>query len=96
MPTSRSLFRNVRFSSISTRMVTARDWVPTFPDISNISDWNAMISVSCATTFSNAPTTTDTSSPSSSRAKSQGRRFFTLCFSGSFRSSSAVRPASFA
>ena len=37
-PISLSFFWNVKFSSINTRMVTARDCVPTFPDISKIKD----------------------------------------------------------
>ena len=83
-------------SSISTRMVTARDCVPTLPAMSRISDWKLTISVRCATTCSNMPTTLETTSPRPSRTISQGRRFPMLLFSGSFRSSSADRPASLA
>ena len=93
LTTSPNFCRKVRFSSISTRMVTASDWVPTLPAMSRMSDWKHMISVSCDTTCSNAPTTVDTKRPSPSSANSQGRRFCMLCFSGSVRSSSAVRPA---
>ena len=85
-----------RFSSISTRIVTARDWVPTFPAISRTRDWKQMTMVSWATTPSNSPTTLETTRPRPSRMISQGRRFFTLWRIGSFNSSSEARPASFA
>ena len=61
----------VRRSSIKTRMVTARDCVPTLPDISRIRDWKAMIMVSCATTVSKRPTTVDTTRPRKSSKTSQ-------------------------
>ena len=86
----------VRFSSTSTRMVTASDWVPTLPAISSTMDWKQMTMGSTATTDSNAPTTEDTIIPRNSRAISQGRRFFTLWNTPSFRSSSLVKPPSFA
>ena len=94
--TRRPFWAMVRFSSVRTRIVTARDCVPTLPAISRIRDWKAMISVSCATTLSNAPTTVDTTIPSPSRISSQGMRFFMLSGRVSLRSSSAVRPASLA
>ena len=49
-----------------------------------------------ATTFSNIPTTEDTIIPKKSRMISHGILFFMLCSVVSFRSSSAVSPASFA
>ena len=51
---------------------------------------------STATTDSIAPTTEETSIPRNSSAISHGRRFFTLSNTFSFRSSSPVRPPSFA
>ena len=51
---------------------------------------------STATTDSNAPTTEETSIPRNSRATSQGSRFFTLWNTPSFKSSSLVKPPSFA
>ena len=92
--TSSSFCLPVRDSSIRTRMVTARDCVPTFPAMSNIRDWKAMMMGSWVTTFSKTPTTEDTTIPRPRRTISHGIRFFILSFSGSFRSSSAVRPAS--
>ena len=77
-------------------MVTASDWVPTLPAMSSTMDWKQMTMGSTATTDSNAPTTEETSIPRKSRATSQGRRFFTLSKTPSFRSSSLVRPPSFA
>ena len=68
----------VRRSSIRTRMVTARDWVPTFPDISRISDWKAMIMVSCATTVSKRPTTVETTRPRKREGHDNGK----LCYHG--------------
>ena len=68
----------VRFSSISTRIVTARDWVPTFPAISSTNDWKHITMGSTATTFSKSPTTEDTAMPKNSRMISQGSRFFML------------------
>ena len=86
----------VRDSSIRTRMVTARDWVPTFPAISRIRDWKVMMIGRVVTTCSKIPTTEETSMPRPSRMISHGRRFFILSFNGSFKSSSAVRPANIA
>ena len=60
LTTSPNFCRKVRFSSIKTRMVTARDWVPTLPAISRMRDWKHIISVSWDMTCSNAPTTVDT------------------------------------
>ena len=82
--------------SMSTRIVTASDCVPTLPAISSTSDWKHTMSVSCATTPSNRPTTLETIIPSASRTSSHGRRLRTLCASVSLRSSSAERPASLA
>ena len=48
---------------IRDRMVTARDCVPTFPAMSNIRDWKAMMMGSWVTTFSKTPTTEDTTIP---------------------------------
>ena len=101
-PTLASLPMRVTFclvvscSSISTRMVTARDWVPTLPAMSRIRDWNRITTVRLATTVSNRPTTLETSRPRPSRTISQGRRLLILFFRGSFRSSSAVKPANLA
>ena len=94
--TSSSFCLPVRDSSIRTRMVTARDWVPTLPAMSRIRDWKHMMMVSWLTTCSNTPTTEDTTMPRPSSIRSQGRRFLMLSFKGSFKSSSAVRPANFA
>ena len=66
----------VSVSSTRTRMVTARDWVPTFPAISRIRDWKHITMGSTATTVSNTPTTEDTAMPRNSRMISHGRRFF--------------------
>ena len=96
LTTSWNFWPALRFSSIKTRMVTARDCVPTLPDMSRMSDWNAMMSVSWATTRSKTPTTLETMTPSASRTSSHGRRFCMLSRSVSWRSSSAVRPASLA
>ena len=96
LATSRSLSAPLRFSSISTRMVTARDWVPTFPAMSRIRDWKQMTTGRMATTPSKAPTTEETPMPRNSRMISHGRRFLMLSLVDSFRSSSADKPASFA
>ena len=77
-----------RASSVSTRMVTASDWVPTLPAISRISDWKQIRMAIWATICSNMPTTLDTNMPRNSRITSQGRRFFMLSRRGSSRSSS--------
>ena len=68
----------VNSSSISTRMVTARDWVPELPDIPKTTDWKKTMRVSCFMTRSNIPATVDTPSPRQSKMSSQGRRFFIL------------------
>ena len=86
----------VRFSSTRTRMVTARDWVPTFPAISRIKDWKHITTGITATTVSKMPTTEDTPRPSIRRIISQGSLFFILSLVVSSKSSSAVKPASFA
>ena len=70
--------------------------VPTLPAMSRIRDWKHMRRVSWLTTCSNPPTTEDTTMPRPSSIRSQGRRFLMLSFKGSFKSSSAVRPANFA
>ena len=57
LPTSASFCRGLTSSSISTRMVTASDCVPTFPAMSSTSDWKQMMTVRCVTTRSNSPTT---------------------------------------
>ena len=81
----------VSVSSTRTRMVTARDWVPTFPAISRIRDWKHITMGSTATTVSNTPTTEDTAMPRNSRMISHGRRFLILVDVFSCRSSSAVK-----
>ena len=96
LPTSASFCRGLTSSSISTRMVTASDCVPTLPAMSSTSDWKQMMTVRCVTTRSNSPTTLETTSPSPSRITSHGRRLATLRRSGSSRSSPADRPPSFA
>ena len=96
LKTSSSFCLPVRDSSISTRIVTASDWVPTLPAISRISDWKHMMIGRLVTTFSKIPTTEETTMPSPRRMISHGIRFFILSLRGSLRSSSAVRPASFA
>ena len=83
-------------SSIRTRMVTASDWVPTLPAMSRIIDWKQIRSAIRSTIGSKMPTTEETPMPRKSSSTSHGRRFFKLCNSGSCRSSSEVRPASFA
>ena len=82
--------------SISTRIATARDWVPTLPAISSTRDWKHMMMGSCATMDSNSPTVEETPSPITSSAHNQGIRFRTLWRIGSARSSSEDRPASLA
>ena len=94
--TSSNFCLAVRSSSMRTRIVTASDCVPTFPAISSISDWKHITIVSWATTVSNIPTTDETTSPRPRSIISHGRRFLILCFSGSCKSSSEVRPASMA
>ena len=94
--TSSSFCFPVRDSSMRTRIVTASDCVPTLPAISRISDWKHIIIGSAVTTFSKIPTTEETTIPSPRRIINHGIRFFMLSFNGSFKSSSAVRPASFA
>ena len=94
--TSSSFCLPVSDSSIRTRIVTARDCVPTFPAMSRISDWKHIIIGRFVTTFSNIPTTEETTIPNPKRMISHGILFFILSFNGSCRSSSAVRPASFA
>ena len=64
--------------------------------MSSMRDWKLTIMVSCAIMPSNRPTTPDTTMPSTINMSSQGRRFLMLCIVGSFRSSSAVKPPSFA
>ena len=64
--------------------------------MSSTSDWKQITIGSAAATDSNIPTTEDTAIPRNSSAISHGRRFFMLTVTGSFRSSSEVRPASFA
>ena len=96
LPSSASSSFRLRFSSISTRMVTASDWVPTFPAMSSTSDWKQMTMGSTATTDSKTPTTEDTPMPRNSSTISHGRRFFMLTNTGSRRSSSEVRPPSLA
>ena len=83
-------------SSISTRIVTASDCVPTLPAMSSISDWKHTISVSCCTIFSNTPTTVDTPIPRNRRSISHGSLFLIPTVIGSSRSDSSERPASLA
>ena len=64
-------------------MVTARDWVPTLPAMSRMSDWKATMIVSPAATASKRPTTLDTTSPRPSSTRSQGRRLTMLIARGS-------------
>lgn len=52
-----------KFSSISTRIVTASDCVPTLPAISSTIDWKQMTTGKTATTASNMPTTEETNIP---------------------------------
>ena len=86
----------LKFSSVRTLIVTAKDCVPTFPAMSSISDWKHTTIAICDTTPSNIPTTEETTSPRTKSTKSQGILFFMLSLRLSFKSSSAARPASFA
>ena len=98
-PTRTSLKISLRLSFgrmdslVRTRMVTPKDCVPTFPDIS---DWKDTTMVSWAITGSNIPTTVETPSARKSRITSHGIRLRMLSRRGSFKSSSSLRPASFA
>ena len=85
-----------RFSSINTRIVTAKDCVPTFPAISSTRDWKQITIGNTATIDSNIPTTEDTAIPKNNNAINHGSLFFILTIVGSFKSSSSVKPASFA
>ena len=96
LKTRYSFWFQVSSSSVSTRRLTARDWVPTLPDMSRIRDWKAATMVSFATTGSKIPTTLETPMARNRSTQSQGMRFFTLRKSVSFRSSWADRPASLA
>ena len=85
--TRASLVLKVISSSIRTRIVTAKDWVPTFPAISRIRDWKQTRMATLDTIPSNIPTTLDTNMPRNRRAISHGRRFFMLTARVSFMSS---------
>ena len=91
-----NFFLALKVSSISTRIVTASDCVPTLPAMSRTSDWKHITIGRTATTDSNIPTTDETAIPRNSSIISQGRRFLILTRVGSLKSSSEVRPASFA
>ena len=101
-PTLTSLTNSVSFcfpvscSSINTLIVTARDWVPTFPAISSTRDWKHITIGKTATTDSNIPTTDDTAIPKNNNIISHGSLFLLLSITGSFKSSSAVRPPNLA
>ena len=61
-----------RFSSINTRIVTAKDCVPTFPAISSTRDWKQITIGNTATIDSNIPTTEDTAIPKNNNAINHG------------------------
>ena len=94
--TNPSICLNSSSSSIKTLIVTARDWVPTLPDIPRITDWNVTIIGSPTITFSNILITVDTIMPSISNMISHGTLFLRLWDTLSCKSSSSVKPANLA